>query len=97
MAVFDNRGIGASSVPADRRQYTTDAMAQDALAVMVGLWEGGAERPVMACTDGVLPRRVTRWVLAAPDISTSLKGKYPPTDVYKGIWICKDNATMTRV
>lgn len=34
VAVFDNRGIGASSVPADRRQYTTDAMAQDALAVM---------------------------------------------------------------
>ncbi len=52
MAVFDNRGIGASSVPADRRQYTTDAMAQDALAVMVGLglWEGAAERAVMACT-----------------------------------------------
>ncbi|KXZ48482.1 hypothetical protein GPECTOR_27g652 [Gonium pectorale] len=34
VVVYDNRGIGASSVPAKKAAYTTDVMAQDALGIM---------------------------------------------------------------
>jgi hypothetical protein len=35
MCVFDNRGIGKSSVPKPKSAYSTDIMAADALGVMV--------------------------------------------------------------
>ena len=51
MCVFDNRGVGASSVPSDKAQYSTRRMAADALALMVSQymrnpcgWQGGAKR-----------------------------------------------------
>ena len=34
--VFDNRGIGKSSVPKDKEHYTTEIMAADAASLMVG-------------------------------------------------------------
>lgn len=35
VCVVDNRGVGGSSVPKDKAQYSTRHMAQDALGVMV--------------------------------------------------------------
>lgn len=41
VCAFDNRGVGRSSCPEDRRRYSTEAMARDAAAVMDQLgWEG---------------------------------------------------------
>lgn len=34
VCVFDNRGIGGSSVPKDKSAYSTKLMAQDALGLM---------------------------------------------------------------
>ena len=36
VVTFDNRGIGASSCPTDKKHYSTTIMAQDALTIMVG-------------------------------------------------------------
>ena len=35
--VYDNRGIGKSSVPGDKRQYSTDIMSEDAVQLMDSL------------------------------------------------------------
>lgn len=35
VCVFDNRGVGGSSVPQDKARYSTRRMAADALALMV--------------------------------------------------------------
>lgn len=49
--LLDNRGVGRSSIPQRRSAYSTTAMAQDALAIMVGLviWH-----PVVLCMQRLL-------------------------------------------
>ncbi len=37
--VYDNRGVGSSSVPHRKSAYTTNLMAADALGLMVSLHE----------------------------------------------------------
>lgn len=36
MVIFDNRGQGRSSVPPKKSEYSTEIMAADTVAVMVG-------------------------------------------------------------
>ncbi|KAG2433623.1 hypothetical protein HYH02_012552 [Chlamydomonas schloesseri] len=70
VAVFDNRGIGASSSPADKRAYTTSIMAGDALAVMDALgWSrahivGHSMGSMIACRLALeAPQRVASLTL----------------------------------
>eukprot|EP00955_Chlamydomonas_euryale_P091681 364639-Chlamydomonas_euryale.AAC.59 len=50
LCVFDNRGIGRSTVPAAKTAYTAELLAADALALMVGGCEGVDARG--GCGDG---------------------------------------------
>ncbi|KAG2485288.1 hypothetical protein HYH03_015963 [Edaphochlamys debaryana] len=72
VCVFDNRGIGRSTVPADKKAYTTTIMAQDALGVMdqlgwakahvVGHSMGGMIAARLGC---MAPERVASLMLVS--------------------------------
>ncbi|KAG2427102.1 hypothetical protein HXX76_012613 [Chlamydomonas incerta] len=68
VAVFDNRGIGASSSPADKKAYTTNIMAGDALAVMDAL--GWSRAHIVGHSMGAMI--ACRLALQAPQRVASL-------------------------
>ncbi|GIL66227.1 hypothetical protein Vafri_19758, partial [Volvox africanus] len=68
VAVFDNRGIGQSSCPSSKTQYTTDIMAADALALMDHL--GWRKAHVVGHSMGAMI--ASRLTLQAPGRVASL-------------------------